>query len=217
MSWFYCVTNFANPRVVAISLWPYPFSGLTTAILAITNQMLQSWRIYLFTRNRILIGFLVTTSVAACGTGAAAAIEAWISSEQAKLVLLQPIVEVNFALQCAIDAIIAVVLTVVYTKSKTTFPRTDRVFDRLIRTAVQSGFFTAVFALGILFSFRFSVDTYMMSLFALPIGRIYTHTMMDHFVSREELRDTLSTSGNIITVPNFNASCAASNGTAISL
>ncbi|KAF8181211.1 hypothetical protein K438DRAFT_1976307 [Mycena galopus ATCC 62051] len=191
LSWFYCVTNFANPRVVSINLWPYPFTGLITAILAIINQMLQSWRIYLFTGNKILIGFLVATSVAACGTGIIAAIKAWIFSEQAKLVLLQPIVEVNLALQCAIDVIIA----------------------------VQSGFFTAVFALGILFSFRFS-ETYMMSLFALPIGRIYTHTMMDHFVSRERLRDTLSNGGNIITVPNFNvldASCAPSEGPAILL
>jgi hypothetical protein len=39
----------------------------------------------------------------------------------------------------------------------------------------HSGGLSAVFALGILFSFRFSADTYMMSLFAVPIGRIYTH------------------------------------------
>ncbi|KAJ6569834.1 hypothetical protein DFH09DRAFT_1080562 [Mycena vulgaris] len=210
MSWFYCITfvrhlramvgeliylyrNFANPRVVASLSKTKPIRLIHTqpltvgAILAITNQMLQSWRIYLFTRNKILTGFLVVTSVAACGMGVAAAIEAWTFSEQApgKLVLLQSIVMVNSALQCAIDVIITVVLTVVYTKSKTTFPRTDKVFDRLIRTAVRSGFFTvsAVFALGTLFSFRFSADTYMLTLFTLPIGRIYTHTIMDHFLN----------------------------------
>ncbi|KAJ6522430.1 hypothetical protein DFH09DRAFT_1330566 [Mycena vulgaris] len=106
MSWFYCVTNSKNPRVVAMLLWPYPFAGLR-AILAITNQMLQSWRIYLFTGNKILTGFLLATSVAACGTGVAAAIEAWTFSEQAKLVMLQSIVMVNSALLCAIDVIIA--------------------------------------------------------------------------------------------------------------
>ncbi|KAF7341297.1 hypothetical protein MVEN_01865800 [Mycena venus] len=107
MSWFYCVTNFANPRVVAISLWPDTFTSLITAILAITNQMLQTWRIYLFAGNRILIGFLVATSVVACGTGVAASIEAWISFRQAKHVSLQSIVEVNLALQFSIDVIIA--------------------------------------------------------------------------------------------------------------
>ncbi|KAJ7347576.1 hypothetical protein DFH08DRAFT_1002552 [Mycena albidolilacea] len=253
MSWFYCVTNFANPGVVAsknslpgekphlksvysVSLWPYPFTYLTTAVLAITNQMFQSWRIYLFTGSRIRVGFLVVASLAACGTGVASAIEAWIFSELAKLVVLQPIVEVQLTLQCAIDVILAV-----YSNSKTTIPRTDKVLNRLIRTAVQSGFFTggwsgthnerydglsargisAVFALGILFSFRFSPGTYMIALFTFPIGRIYTHTMMDHFISREPLRNSLSNSGNILTVPNFDAageeSSGAANGTLILL
>ncbi|KAF7335773.1 hypothetical protein MVEN_02233100 [Mycena venus] len=205
MSWFYCVTNFTNPRVVAISLWPYPFTALTTAVLALTNQMFQSWRIYLFTKNKILVGFLVVTSLAACGMGVAAAIQSWIFSELAKLVALQPVVEGNLALQCGIDVIVAAILTTIFSKSKTMFAKTDMVLNRLIRTAVQSGFFTAIFALGTLFSFRFSPGTYMIALFALPIGRIYTHTMMDHLISRERLRSILSNNGNIVSVPNFNA------------
>ncbi|KAJ7833265.1 hypothetical protein B0H13DRAFT_2428598 [Mycena leptocephala] len=75
LSWFYCVTNFANPQVVGSNLWPYPFTSLTTAVLAITNQMFQMWRIYKLTRNKIFIAFLMVSSLAACGMGAAAAIE----------------------------------------------------------------------------------------------------------------------------------------------
>ncbi|KAF8171187.1 hypothetical protein K438DRAFT_1982177 [Mycena galopus ATCC 62051] len=213
MSWFYCVTNFANPRVVAIALWPYQFTALTTAILAIINQMFQLWRIHSFTGSRIRVGFLVVTSLVACGTGVAAAIKAWGFGELAKLAVLQPVVEVNLSLQCAIDVILTV-----YSNSKTTFPRTDKIFNRLIRTAVKAGFFTAVFALGTLFSFRFAPNTYMLALFALPIGRIYTHTMMDHLISREPLRNSLSTTGFIPTVPNFGApgeeSIGAADGTA---
>ncbi|KAJ6532966.1 hypothetical protein B0H19DRAFT_1186722 [Mycena capillaripes] len=202
MSW-----NFANPGVVAISLWPYPFTALMTAVLAITNQMFQSWRIYLFTRNKILIGFLVATSLASCGMGVAAAIQSWIFSELAKLVALQPIVEGNLALQCAVDVIIAAILTFTFLKSKTNFTQTDTVLNRLTRNAVQSGSFTAVFALGTIFSFRFSPGTYMIALFALPIGGFTPmYTMMDHLISREELRNILSNSGNIISVPNFNLS-----------
>ncbi|KAJ6537942.1 hypothetical protein B0H19DRAFT_1270321 [Mycena capillaripes] len=228
---FYCVTNFANPQVVATSLWPYPFTALTTAVLAITNQLFQSWRIYQFTRNKILVGFLVAASLAACGTGVAAAIESWIFSELAKLIALQPVVEANLALQCAVDVIVAIRLSLIFSKSKTSFAKTDRVLNTLIRNAVQSGSFTAVFALGTLFSFRFAPGTYMLALFALPIGRIYTHTMMDQFISREELRNILMNDGQVITVPNisfpsfhaanYNASnrdpSAAVDGTAIML
>ncbi|KAF8171210.1 hypothetical protein K438DRAFT_1613252, partial [Mycena galopus ATCC 62051] len=214
MSWthLYLYRNFANPRVVAIFLWPYPFTALTTAVLAITNQMFQLWRIHLFTGSKIRVGFLVVASVAACGTGVAGAIQAWVFSELAKVAELQPIGEVNLTLQCAVDVILTAVLTVVYSNSKTTFPRTDKVFNRLIRTAVQSGFFTSVFALGTLLSFRFAPSTYMIALFTLPIGRIYTHTMMDHLICREPLRNNLSNSRTILTVPNFHATGEESGG-----
>ncbi|KAJ7463625.1 hypothetical protein FB451DRAFT_1265074 [Mycena latifolia] len=198
MSW-----NFANPSVVAISLWPYPFTAFMTAILALINHMFQAWRIYVFTKSKILVGFLVVAALATCGMGIAAAIQSWILSELAKLIALQPVVEANLALQCAIDVIIAIRLTVSFSHSKTSFVRTDKVLNKLIRTAVQSGFFTAVFALGTLLSFRFSPGTYMIALFALPIGRIYTHTMMDHLITREQLRNLLSNGANLVSFPQF--------------
>ncbi|KAJ7912989.1 hypothetical protein B0H13DRAFT_1874279 [Mycena leptocephala] len=218
---FYCVTNFNNPQIPQFPPLDPSSTFSVTAVLAITNQMFLTWKIYLFTRNKILIGFLTATSLAACGMGVAAAIESWIFSELAKLVALQPIVEGNLALQCAVDVTIAAILTVLLSRSKTSFPKTDKVLDRLIRTAVQSGFFTAIFALGTLFSFRFSPGTYMIALFALPIGRIYTQTMMAHLLSREGLRSMLSNGGNIVSVPNFNVTTVgaggAMDGTAIML
>ncbi|KAJ7463575.1 hypothetical protein FB451DRAFT_457146 [Mycena latifolia] len=192
MSWFYCVTNFANPRVAEIALWPYSLTAFMTTVLALINQMFQAWRIYVFTKNKILVGSLVVAALVTCGVGITAAIQSWILSELAKLIALQPVVEANLTLQCAIDVIIAIVLTVIFSRSKTSFRRTDEVLNRLIRTAVQSGFFTAVFALGTLLLFRFSPGTQIFVLFALPIGRIYTHTMMDSLITREELRDLLT-------------------------
>ncbi|KAJ7212547.1 hypothetical protein GGX14DRAFT_84863 [Mycena pura] len=218
MSWFYCVTNFSNPAIVAISLWPYPFTALTTAVLALVFHSFQSWRIYVFTNNKILVGFLMASALAACGMGVAAAIQSWIFSELAKLIALQPVVEGNLSLQCALDVLIAVILSVTFNKSKTSFAKTDQMLNRLIRTAIQSGSFTAVFALGTVLSFRFSPKTYMIALFALPIGRIYTHTMMDHLITRNEMRKILMDGGNIISVPvgSFNVSTnSGSNGEAI--
>jgi hypothetical protein len=90
--------------------------------------MLQSWRIYLFTGNKIFIGFLLTASAAACGTGIARfnrgvdliRVRTYLPNSaqlpglmpcqfpsQAKLISVRPIVEVNLALQCAVDVIIA--------------------------------------------------------------------------------------------------------------
>ncbi|KAJ7900846.1 hypothetical protein B0H13DRAFT_2028653 [Mycena leptocephala] len=153
--------NFANPQIVGNNLWPFPFTALTTAVLAITNQVFQTWRIYKLTLNKF-------SSLAACGMGVAGAIEMALHVHgPAKLVALMPIVEGNLVLRCCLD--------------------TDRVLNILVRNAVQSGSFTAIFALGTVLSFHLSSDTAMLVLFSLPIGRIYTHTMMDQLVSREEL------------------------------
>ncbi|KAJ7463584.1 hypothetical protein FB451DRAFT_1180074 [Mycena latifolia] len=162
MSW-----NFTNPSVVAMSLPQRPQTLIkassVTAVLALINQMFQAWRIYVFTQNKILVGSLVVAALVTCGMGITAAIQSWILHQLAKLIVLQPVVEANLTLQCAIDVIIA---TVSFSRSKTSFRRTDKVFNRLIRTAVQSGFFTV---------------------------RAYrTQTMMDSLITREELRNLLT-------------------------
>ncbi|KAJ7673634.1 hypothetical protein DFH06DRAFT_1444937 [Mycena polygramma] len=217
--WFYCVTNFDNPEIIEFSLWPLPFTALCTAVLAITNQLSQCRRIYAFTQSKVLLGLLVATSVATLGTGLTAAIQSWLFSNLAKVATLQGIVTANLSFQVIVDVIIAGTLTWIFSKSKTSMKRTDKVLNRLIRTAVQSGTFTAVFALGTLFAFRFTPGTYIFTTFALPIGRFYTHTMMHQLLSREELRAILSNNGNMITVPDLTNSGHETerNGTAIML
>ncbi|KAF7350043.1 hypothetical protein MVEN_01306000 [Mycena venus] len=205
MSWFYCVTNFTNPNAVAVELWPYPFTALTMSILALVNHTFQSWRIYRFTKSKILAMFLLAISLTNCGIGVTVAIEMWRFSKLPELDVLQPIIEGNLSLQCAIDAIIAIIMTHMFSRWRTNFfADTDKVLNRLIRTAVQSGFFTAVFALGTLLSSRFASKTALVSLFSLPIGRIYTHTMMDQLVTREELRAMFSNRGNHLSFPTSN-------------
>ncbi|KAJ6452323.1 hypothetical protein C8R47DRAFT_288682 [Mycena vitilis] len=203
MAWFYCVTNFTNPNIFATTLWPFPFTALLTAILALTNQMFQSWRIYQFTRNKVLASLISAISLASCGMGVTVAIEWWSFSEPSRLVSLRPIVEANLALQLAIDVIVSVILAVIFTKFNTGFPPPRTMLKSLVRNVVQSGSFTAIFAIGALFSFRFSPGAYMLPLFALPIGRLYTHTMMDYLISREEPRDILMNDGSLVSVPTL--------------
>ncbi|KAJ6493391.1 hypothetical protein C8R45DRAFT_1073285 [Mycena sanguinolenta] len=212
MAWFYCVTNFANPHIVSYNLWVYPFTSLTTAILAITNQMFQTWKIYLFTRNKIFVVFLTAASLAACGVGLTVAVKSWFIVKMTKLHVIQSVMEANLALQCVVDVIIASTLTWTFCKSKTSFAHTDRALNRLIRTAVQSGSFTAFLALGTLFSVRFSSKANTLTLFVLPIGRIYTQTIMDHFVYREQFQPASTNNGDTMSIPHFHIRSAGSNG-----
>ncbi|KAK7045159.1 hypothetical protein R3P38DRAFT_2882851 [Favolaschia claudopus] len=203
MLWFYTVDNFTNAAIVTHNIWAPPFTAVVTAILAFIFHTFQSWRIYKFTGSKFLSIALIVGAVAAIATGLAAAIGSWLTRDRRKLAAIQPIVYTNLTLQTIVDVIIAGTITIVLTRSKTSFARTDRVLNRLIQTAVQSGCFTAVFALGTLFSFKFKPASFVLLIFAVPIGRIYTHTLMDHFTRRNQLRDLLSNNGNMISVPNF--------------
>ncbi|CAK5284819.1 unnamed protein product [Mycena citricolor] len=219
LTWFFMVENFTNKAAVQIDLWPFPYTAISkwplkvnsqglkpfagTAILALIFQVFQTWRMYAFNKNKPLALFLGATALATCGLGVAAGIRSWILADLKKLFVLGPIVKANLAMQCGLDIFIAAALSVIFERSKTSLKRTDQVLNRLIQTAVQSGFFTAVFALGSLFAFHFGPRTSVISVFALPIGRIYTHTLMDHFNSRLELRRLLNNDGNVITMPQF--------------
>ncbi|KAJ7846728.1 hypothetical protein B0H14DRAFT_3678041 [Mycena olivaceomarginata] len=206
LSWFYCVTNFANPQIVGTDLWPYPLTNLTTAILAITNQMFQSWRIYKLTGNKIFVAFLVACSLTACGMGVAGAIEMSLHVHgPAKLVTLRPIMERELLLQCCVDVIIA-------GEIENELCKDGQGANILIRNAVQSGSFTAIFALGIVLAVRLSSDTSTLVLFSLPIGRIYTHTMMDQLVSREELTAILLRTTSSMVSNSNQISAEQSNG-----
>ena len=88
--------------------------------------MFQTWKIYLFTRNKTFVVFLAATSLAGCGLGITVAVKGLLVLEcvcisshaglvltllvlhrYPKLAVLQPLVEAEIALQCAVDVMIA--------------------------------------------------------------------------------------------------------------
>ncbi|KAJ7692600.1 hypothetical protein B0H17DRAFT_1200420 [Mycena rosella] len=169
--------NFAIPNVLTStsSAWPGPFSVITTALVALINQAFQSWRISVLTNSNILGGTLLVAALAACGIALATAIQTSLLSESslAEVAALQPTIEASLALHCSTIAHLTpreVIFIVKFSKSKISGIRTDKVLNRLIRTMIQSGFFTA-----------------------------YTkcvQTMMEHLIRSEQLRNILAHGAN---------------------
>ncbi|KAJ7240584.1 hypothetical protein C8J57DRAFT_1371531 [Mycena rebaudengoi] len=74
-------------------------------------------------------------------------------------------------------------------RSRTGFRRTDTIINRLVRGAIETGLFASAFALADLFSFVFFRDTNLYAMFAFPIGRIYTNTLLHTLNARAELKN----------------------------
>ncbi|KAK7690033.1 hypothetical protein QCA50_006678 [Cerrena zonata] len=191
MLWDYVVTNYANPEALSIGGWPLLFTPCATAMAAICTQAFLGYRIYRLTGSKILYGIILTISIPAFVVGMVVGAEAIVISILADLPKINNPVIAWLSMQVAADVMITVVLTTIFARSKTGIRRTDTVLNRLIRGTIQTGLFASIFSLGDLITFLTLPDTNLYGMFAIPIGRIYTNTLLDTLLTRDALRTEL--------------------------
>ncbi|KAK7690074.1 hypothetical protein QCA50_006720 [Cerrena zonata] len=192
MLWAYAVTNYTNPDILAIGLWPHMFTPIATALAAIMTQLFLGYRIYRLSKSKIIYGIIIAIAFPGCVLGILTGIRAIIIEVLADLPVLDNIIIGWLTLQVACDLTITCVLTWLLLHSRTGFRRTDTVLYRLIRGAVQTGLFAGIFSVADLATFLTLPETNLYGMFAIPIGRIYTNTLLDTLLARDELREMLS-------------------------
>jgi hypothetical protein len=200
-----CVTNYGNPASLEVVTWTIPFLAIATATAAIITQIFLSHRVYYLTKSKPLIGAIMMISSSAFILAVYAGVRAIQVKELSNFGELIPPVMAWLALQTTSDWIITIVLTAALMKSRTGFHRTDSVIHRLVRGAIQTGLFASIFALGDLCTFKLHVGTNLYAMFAYPIGRIYTNTLMDTLNARSEFRDMLNRTVDLDSESNANA------------
>ncbi|THG95628.1 hypothetical protein EW026_g6069 [Hermanssonia centrifuga] len=191
MAWDYCITNYGKPESLGVALWPYTFTPIATGLASFVTQVFLGWRIYRFTNNKILYGMIIGVALSSCVVGMTCGIKAWIIKFSAELVVLQKLVTAWLVMQVGVDLFVTGTLGMILARSKTGFQKTDTVLNRLIRGAIQTGLFAGIFSLGDLVTFLRWPETNFYGMFAIPIGRIYTNTLLDTLITRTELRTHL--------------------------
>ncbi|TFK36128.1 hypothetical protein BDQ12DRAFT_654948 [Crucibulum laeve] len=188
-----CVTNYGNPASLLLVSWTIPVLAIATAFAAILTQAFLGHRVYVFMKSKILSGILGLLSIVAFIFAVYAGYLAIEVKEVTHFNRLEIPVTCWLVLQTATDLILNGLLIYILARQRTGVQRTDTVLKRLIRGAVQSGLFVTVFAMGDLFSFRFRSATNLYAMFAYPIGRVYTNTLMDTLNTRVNLRAIMDT------------------------
>jgi len=187
-----------------VALWPYTFTPIGTAIAAIITHFFMSYRIFRLSKKSWTIVVLMIGALGAFSTGVACGVKAWIIKDITKLSVLTTLVTWWLGIQMVVDIAIAIGMSYVLWKSKTGYKKTDSVIHRLIRGAIQIGIFSTIFAAGDLFSFAFSPRTNFYGMFAVPLGRIYTNTLMNTLNMRGELKNILAEDIDIeLTAPSM--------------
>ncbi|KAI6035676.1 hypothetical protein EDC04DRAFT_3114784 [Pisolithus marmoratus] len=188
MAWVYMVTNHANPTVLQFSIWPYPFTPIGTATSAFVTHLFLGDSIYRLTHNKVLFGVIITTALLTFGLGMANGVKAWIIHMNADMPRISSLAIPWLSMQVIVDMFSTVTLSIIFAREKTGMPTTDSVLRRLIRGAIQTGLFGSIFALGYLITFVLLPKANFYGMFAIPIGRIYSNTLLDTLLVREKLK-----------------------------
>ncbi|KAF8167338.1 hypothetical protein B0H34DRAFT_779124 [Crassisporium funariophilum] len=187
-AWDMCVTNYGNPASLGLVSWTIPFTACATSVAAIVTQFFLGHRVYKLTKSIPIVAVIGILSFLGFIFGVYAGIRSGIIAEVRFFDPLTPFVICWLGFQTSADLLITGVLSFVLSRSRTGFRKTDTIINRLIRGAIQTGLFASLFALADLFSFVLHRNTNLYAMFAYPIGRIYTNTLLDTLNSRIELK-----------------------------
>ncbi|KAI0700382.1 hypothetical protein C8T65DRAFT_831590 [Cerioporus squamosus] len=191
MLWHYAVDNFANYDFLTTTLWPVSATPLFVGAVSAPIQHLFAWRIKQFTHSWWICGVLSALSAASLALGVIAAAEGIMRHDIQSSHKLIPLIDSWLGAAMVCDVLVAVLLYTHLWKSRTGFRSTDTVVGRLMRSSIETTALSALFCILYLTTFTVLPKTTFSVMFAMPLGRIYTGTLLSTLNSRSTLREEL--------------------------
>ncbi|KAI9463139.1 hypothetical protein HD554DRAFT_1415802 [Boletus coccyginus] len=188
MLWYYTVTNYDNPVALTVAEWPHTLTPLATALAALLTQVYLGFRILRLTGSKFLFGVIILLAIASFILGTICSVRATIIKVLSEMPRITPLVIAWLSLQVVVDMLITITLVIVLYRSRTGSRKTDTILNRFIRGAIQTGFLASTFAVADLTTFILLPRMNLYGMFAIPLGRIYTNTLLDTLLSRELLK-----------------------------
>ncbi|KAJ7670771.1 hypothetical protein DFH06DRAFT_1320690 [Mycena polygramma] len=191
--WQYMVDNFLNVAFLETVPWPLAAVPGLTAVSAGPIQMFLVYRVYSLSNSRGTSAALVLLTLATAALGIVTSVYTFRAETFTGKYIdeVRPVADAWLGLSVANDLAITVALVFCLNASRTGLPRTNTVITRLIRSAIESAAAATLFAIMIAVTFTRFPLTGLHLLFSVPMGRIYTTTLMSTLNRRESLREDL--------------------------
>jgi len=201
MLWEFTVPNFGNPNIFADVPWPFPTTPIFIVLASVPIQHFLAWRIKGLCHSWAVFAVISVLSLAQGACGFAGGVLAIVSSDPASFKKLLGLADSWVSIAVFTDVLITGCLLLFLSRSKTGFKKTDSIIARLIRTAIETSAFGALFCIVDVIAFTTKPETNLHFFFALPQARIYTNTLMMTLNSRISLRKEMnSTNANSFNV-----------------
>ncbi|KAH0836835.1 hypothetical protein J3R83DRAFT_8619 [Lanmaoa asiatica] len=186
----YIMAGLVNPLAFLNAIPELILQLLLTALVALPTQGFFVYRIYIFSRKNIIIPLIWVIQAIIQFVAALVYVgKALYSSHGVQVV---PVTELNgkqFTVRISY-VMIAMALTFLLVRQRATtgFANTGHILQRLAVFAVNTGIWTALFALLTLILLYVSPSNLLYALFGIPICPIYCNTLLANLNAREYIR-----------------------------
>ncbi|KZT66222.1 hypothetical protein DAEQUDRAFT_768250 [Daedalea quercina L-15889] len=178
--------NFCSLPVVPLVVDPLilPPKGLMTC----TTHFFYAWRIRIITESFWLAGLICFFGIGTLAGALGGTAEFLRVKSLTDLMSLKPIAIVWLLCSATGDIMITVILSWSLREKRSTFKRTNKIIDRVIRITIQNGLLTATMATIALILYLTSSIPYHLAL-SLILPRMYSNSVLSSLNYRDALRD----------------------------
>ncbi|KAL5512087.1 hypothetical protein ACEPAG_3608 [Sanghuangporus baumii] len=192
--WYYIVENFTNFSALATGPWTYASLPIFSTLASVPIQHFMAWRIMRFSKQVWLFVFISILSLGQGALACASATMGLLSPSIASHVKIIPVADAWLAMSVACDLSMTIILLYYLNRSRTGFKKTDSIIFRLSRITVESALPVSVLCILDLVFLTTMMNFNLHFMCAMPVGRLYTNTLLTTLNARESLRRTMESS-----------------------
>jgi hypothetical protein len=191
--YFWCVTSFGNPAVLAISPFSFGIAPALEAFIATVVQSFYAYRVYIISnRNKWLPFGIMLGSLVGLGFATSATVLTFqrYNSEFARFHEFSYGADAWIAASSLSDLIITCSLIYYMLRIKNGFASTDSIAHRVARNALETNGLTLVVSLVFLILFL-TVNEAQYVIVLLPLPKLYVNAVLVSFNARQPIAASL--------------------------
>ncbi|KAI0648734.1 hypothetical protein C8Q79DRAFT_468692 [Trametes meyenii] len=200
--YYYLITNYHRPDILPYSVWSINMLPVITSITVGMSQGFFARRVYLISsKYRILVTISIILSIAVLGFSVAATSMGFVLNVYTTFSQFSWLDSAAFATTLVADSLTTTVLVITLKRSRTGITRTNRIVDRLILYAVNTGLLTSISnAVALILSIA-QPDNMIYFGVCIVITKLYANSLLAVLNTRRDLAETGSSSTASATVP----------------
>ncbi|KAF9027340.1 hypothetical protein BDZ89DRAFT_812815 [Hymenopellis radicata] len=187
--WNYVIVNFADPTVLATTVWNFNMVPLFSTLSAVPVQVFLANRVRKFSGSLILFFALVVLSLGAAAPAWVTSIKFQTDSDVTHRALLLKISYAWGGISVGCDATLTALMTYFLWQKRTAFQRTNKILNHYIQVGIQSAVPVTICAAMVLILSKTMTTTNIHYVFSVNLGRMYSMTFLTTLNMRIRARE----------------------------